>query len=488
MSTPTPTDEILIDTSLLKKAFKETWRKRWLGDILGFIVLAAALLFLLPQSFESEASVTLQDTGSSAGSSMLALATGGGASKRYIGFLESRACADDVSAKVGIRQIYGFPSQHYAALFMMKRIDAVDDPLTGLLDITVTLPGPSALSPHGKRRKKLIAQTAADAANDYVDDLRSYYINNDNDRESVLVRDADAASAQARADYEIALQRINDFQASLGRIDPRSLPTPSQSTASSPEAQELSTLYGDLTRVQGELAALQSAYATQKQLASGSLANLNAVPSEDPLLQYARSQVNADKIQLANLQVTYGPDHPSVILAQNKLAADERTLEAQMKGVVNDQTTEQQRNEAEIQSLVAQEHLLKLQIKTAARRLRTNRDLSSVLSRLETELQIRLQVLETTLTETAKVKLDNASAESKVSTIDTAEPADGGKPGRMLLLAAAAALLVAVYVGQSLSAYLKLNRAAAPAGSPNSLHSIHDEAPQERTLPTGAAH
>jgi hypothetical protein len=227
--------------------------------------------------------------------SVLALATGSNASKRYIGVIKSRERAEDVVNRLHIQRIFRLRTFHKATIFMQKHVDAEDNATTGLLEISVTLPGPPVISLNHRARRKLVANTAADAANAYVDELRSYYINNDNDRESVLVRHADIASAQARADYEEALQNITNFETSLGHTDPRSLPTPASTSNVSPAAQEISTLYGDLTKVEGQLTALQASVATQRQLASRTLSNLGSVPSEDPLLQYARNQVSADK-------------------------------------------------------------------------------------------------------------------------------------------------------------------------------------------------
>jgi len=452
--------DVVIDYHLLKQSFITVARQRGRIGVIGFILTLAALLLFLPQQYESTASVVLQQPSGSGSMAILAAATGASSSSstRYIGVIKSRTRAQEIVKRLGLQEMFHIRTFHKATMFLQKHVEAKDDTATGLLEITVTLPGPPAISIDHQARRKVVARAAADAANAYVDELRSYYINNDNDRESVLIRHADTASAQARADYEDVLQHIADFEASLGNIDPRSLPTPMSASTVSPAAEEISELYGQLIKVDGELTAMQTSVATQKQLASNTLLNLGSVPAEDPLLQHARNQLNADKGQLASLLVTYGPDHPGVILARNRVSVDERALEAETKGFANSRTTTQEMQAAEIQSLVAQQKLLNKQLQDAAKHFRTNRDLSVVLARLQTELEIRLKVLETTLEESAKIGLENASAESKVSTIDAAEPTDNPMPGGIWLVVLSAIFILFIYFGGVISHYLRQSR------------------------------
>ena len=53
-------------------------------------------------------------------------------------------------------------------------------------------------------RIKRAAQQAADV---YAADLRHYYVENDNERDTVLLRSADAQAEQARAGYDRAIEK-----------------------------------------------------------------------------------------------------------------------------------------------------------------------------------------------------------------------------------------------------------------------------------------
>jgi len=425
-------DEIIIDGSLLTRAFRRQARGwLWKGPLVFGALLLLALL-LVPRSYTASVSVAMQQPANAGGLAGLLGGAGGGGNKHYLGILKSREAALQVERRVHLRQLYGpktLPTEDKAVALLTKSIKPEDNP-DGLLYITVTLPGSPRINlMHGPRPKQ-VEDAAAQAADAYALALKNYFVTSDNSEGAVLLRGADTEVGRARADYEEALGQVLEFNRSLGRVDPRSAPTSPSDTADAATAVSgLGALYTSLYQVQGDLKAAQAARQTSAQQIAGQLNQLSEVPTDDPLLAEARGKVAQDQADYLAAFNLYGPENPAVIRARTRLTVDQAQLDRQVRGVRQNLTTANTRAETQIQALYAHQAKLVQQIASAEHHLGIHRRLSGELGRLQTEVSLRLEYLRGALTEAAKIRLDNVSGQSRMTIIDTALPPESGEPG-----------------------------------------------------------
>ncbi len=468
-----PPDEILVDGDRLRAALRRQGR-RWLllGPLLaGLLLLLLALL--VPRTYTAATSVALQQSpGGGSALALLAGAGGGGSGKRYLGVLKSRTLAAAVERHVQLRQLYGagrFKTEDDAAEFLMKSVKPDDSATDGLLYISVTLPGPPKLAAHGSPSAEQAAAAAAEAANAYARGLKAYYATSDTDQGAVLLRGADKEVRQARAGYKAAVDKSLDFTRGLSRVDPRSAPgvsapppTPLSGAAlggSAPDsptaASGLAGLYAALNQVQAELKATEAVRATGRALVQGQLRDLSQVPTDDPLLADARSRVVQDQAEFDTASRLLGPENPRVLQAQTRLNVDRANLARQKAGVEQGLTTPEIRSAEQVKGLYARQAALLGQIASAQRHLGASRRLAGEAGRLQAEVAIQLAVLQTTLTEAAKVRLQNASSLSRMTVIDTAVAPKSGEPGLAKLAAACAGLALLAFLVAVVRDYLK---------------------------------
>lgn len=481
-------DEIIIDGPLLVRAVRrqlQGWL--WKGPLV-FAVLLLAALFLVPRSYTSSVSVAMQQPSATGGlAGLLGGGTGGGGNKHYIGVLKSRDLALQVERRVNLRQVYGrgkLPTEIAAAALLMKGIKPDDNP-DGLLYISVTLPGPPKLALNSPRPTQ-IEDAVARSANAYALALKNYFITSDNSEGAVLLRGADAQVRQARADYTQAQNQLRDFSRALARANPRSAGAAPRSGPSagvgetsgvdadaSTASAGLASLYDQYERVQTDLHAAQAARLTREQGITEQLRNLSRLPTDDPQLSDIRTRVGADQIAYDTASRLYGPENPAVIQAQTRLQADQKQLDLQAQGVRARLTTPDIASDQQIKTLYARQASLADQIARAARRLGVSRDLSFEKERLQQELEFQRAILSETLTQAQSIKINNASAQSRMSIIDTAEPAESGEPGTtrlalLCLLPVLLAFLAAVswdYLRSARAAHLPTGPASSANGS-----------------------
>lgn len=462
MTSTTESDDLVIDTALLREVLWSNARK-WLRVGIIFIVLAGLLaLAVIPQSFTSTATVVVQQ--STGDASALAMLAGGKQNARYLGVLKSRTAAETVLRSTRFLELYPkVKRRSKQILVLQKALKVDDDAATGMLNISVTVPGAPKLTLN-YARTKLAQQVAADVANAYVGVLRSYYTNSDNDREAVILRTADAECTQSRAGYEASIRRLTTFAASLKKVDPRSIPNPGKADGP-PAGDELGELYSALAKVETQLIAQEASQGATSSFTGQELDTVNDLPSEDPLLTSARSHVAQDQAELQALSVTYGPDYPAVILAKNQLDVDRAALRAQISGVKRQKTSEQLLEHVTIENLSAQRQSLEDQITVATARLSTGRNLSAVLERLKAEVDIQLTVLKTTLSEAAKARMLYASVQSRITVIDPAIPDDQPTPSGLIIAMGVVGLALLVYIVASVLDYARISRSRQSAGT-----------------------
>lgn len=422
----------MIDGTRLSRAFRRQMRTwLWVGPLVFALFLLLAL-FLIPRTYTAAVSVAMQQP--SAPNSTLAILTGGGVNRRYQGILKSRDMAQTVERHVQLRQFYGIRTEEDAVTLLTKSIKLDDNAADGLLYINISLPGQPKLSLARYPTQAQVENKVAETANAYALALKEYYLTNDTDTGAVLLRGADKEVRQARADYEDQLEQVMAFSRGLRHVDPRSAPMSSTGgTDSAVAAGGLGSLYSDLAHVEADLRSQQAAQKAQQEGVSRQLENLPQVPAGDPLLTDARSKVTQDQTALAAALKLYGPENPAVIRAQTQLTADQAQLARQVQGVTNKLTTPNSSNEQQIQALNARETVLMKQIAEAERMVANHRDLSGELGRLQTEVSLRLDYLRTSLTEAARIRLENVSALSRMTVIDYALPPKSGSPGALTL-------------------------------------------------------
>jgi len=228
---------------------------------------------------------------------------------------------------------------------------------------------------------------------------------------------------------------------------------------------ETARLYDALAQVQAQIRAAEAAQAAQRRGVGSQLNALGEVPDEDPLLADARDRVLRDQTDLKNLRVQLGPDNPRVVVARERLRIDEAALDRQVQGVRRNLTTQHVLSASELESLRARQATLEGQVAQADRRLRVNRTLSAEFGRLQTEAAIRLEALKATTTEAARVRLENVSAQSRMSVVDEAIPSRHGKPGALMLAGISLALVMLGFVLAVLREYRSRARdGLAPPG------------------------
>lgn len=509
-SLPAPQDEIILDGARLRRALRRQgllWL--WLGPLTaGLLFLLLALL--VPRTYTATTSVALQQ--SSGASPLAQLAGVGGAGKRYLGVLKSRSLAAAVERHVQLRQVYGskLPTEEAAISLLMNSVKPEDNAADGLLYIAVTLPGPPKLALHPSPSVPQVEDAAAEAANDYALALKEYFATSDTDQGAALLHGADREVREARARYDDSLERSLDFTRGLSRVDPRSLPAsvaassgqssggddssaPASSASVSPgpgrgvdsetAASGLGGLYAALNGVQAELSETQAVRATGQALIGTQIHDLSRVPTDDPLLADARSRVEQDRVAYNTLSTLYplGSQNVNLVAAKAQLDFDQADLNRQIEGIKQRLTTPDVRSAEQIQGLYARQAKLTAQIASAQRHLGISRQLSGEAGRLGTEVGIQLDVLRTTLSEAAKIRLDNASSLSRMSVIDAALPPKSGEPGTANLAAACVALAIAGFLIGIVAEYFRLApkrpATALPSGGANGSGTLPAEDP-----------
>ena len=436
---------IIIDGPLLARAFRRQLRGwLWKGSLLFLALLGAALL-LVPRSYTASVSVAMQQPTAPGGLAGL-LGGGGSGNKHYMGVLKSRELASQVEKHVKLSQVYGakmLPTEAAAAGLLAKGVKPEDNP-DGLLYISVTLPGSPAISLTHAPPKARVEDAAARAANAYAAALKNYFINSDNDQGVALLRGADAQVRQAKADYYQALGRLRDFGQAMARANPRStgaVPrsgtstsaasgvTPGADSDATAASSGLEALYAQYNQVETDLHAAQAVRLTRENKTAEQLRNLSRLPTDDPQLNDARSRVERDRVSLETASRLYGPENPAVIRAQAQLDSDQRQLDQQVQGVRDRLTTVDSSSEQQISGLYAKQAILLDKIGKAERRLGVSRSLSFEQNRLQAELGFQADILRETLTQAQSIKINNASAQSRMSVIDSALPPGAGEPG-----------------------------------------------------------
>lgn len=453
------TSEPGIDLALISQIIRRRFLAIASVAIGLFVLLSAFFLYMMPQSFASRASIAFQQS-TPAGGALAGLLGGGSATTKYIGILRSRNFAEKVERETDLHTLYNLPVEK-AVENLQKSLGVDDNVRDGLLYITVTLSGPSRLSPGGGPQRDKVKRKSAEAANAYIKELQDYVVNSDVDKETVLLRAAGNQLEKARNDYQQAIRNMIGF---ITQKRPRTSVSISSDGSSSgigegsqgsgsgkgmnapvdPLMRQLEALYVERGDLESRIQAAQATLRLSENLRSGQLNNINVIPSEDPLLAQARAAVAAARNDLEALRLKYSDDNPDVYAARKKLSGLEASLQRQMQGIRQGKTTDRVQAEVELKALETKYASVSGQITDVEKKTQVGRELSTELERRRNEVALQLEVLKTTASQTAQLTMQTVSAKSRMSVVDTALPPHVGAPGVSTLLILSFVITVAV--------------------------------------------
>jgi len=457
-------DAITVDSLALRRVLRRHGLVWLLTASAVASVLLALQLLVVGQAFEATMVLSVQQPGASGGAtSTLAALTGASGQKRYIGILRSRRIAEQVNRLASVRRTCGLSSDLAAVRLLQESMDLRDDVISGLVYVTVSLPGPPLWSSAGERRR---LRTAASAANAYATALSRYYVETDNERDTVLLRGADQELRAARKAFEEASARMHAYilrhsgvhmdgaQAS-GLAGDRVDSSLSMSSAggNTIAASEVSARYTALAQTEAQLAAVVAAKETSERLIADQLRHMDTIPAEDPLLQGVRERLHAARAALQAAQIQFAEEHPRVVAARERVRAAERELAKEAVGIRMRRTTDAVLTQSEIDGLMARRERLRQQVEESESRLRRGTASSAELDQLRMDLLLKLDVLKATASEAAKLRVGTVSAQSRVTVVDDAIPPRFGRPGIVTMAAQAVAAGLAVVLAWALVAY-----------------------------------
>ncbi len=450
-----PSDEdlpISIDTGLLRDVIR---RKAARIALTGGLVLGAFMmqqLVLSPQKFQAEVSIVMQQS-SSASSGLSALLGGGGSgpSHKYMGLLHSRFLADKVESQANLKDLYGLKTHEEAAIRLSEGIKPEDDAVNGLLMVRLTLPAPPIMGrdPSGQRDK--VRHKVAECANLYVQALSRYYEVSSSDRDNVLLIAADRERREARAEYDHATRGILTFVGNLDRVTQRNIPSGPTIEASSGASSDAVQLYQEQARTEADIRSAEVTQETQTRLTQEQLKHLETLPTEDYLLQEARSTVHKAEQRLKRAQDSYGPDNPDVRDAQDNLRAAQQEETRQKQGIQEARTSDQVDLTKKLESLRARLQNVNSNIAKLESGFSTKRGLASRMELLRNEQILALKRLEQAEIKAVEVRLSAVSGKSMITVVDEAQPPTVGSPTKTRtaiiggVLAALAMMLAAVW-------------------------------------------
>jgi uncharacterized protein involved in exopolysaccharide biosynthesis len=494
--TPTPdnNDELYIDSSLLKAVARRRWKLWAFTGLIIFALIVAVMMLFIQQSYTSTTSLSIQNSASPMGGALSAL-TGQSQNKKYLGILNSRRLAEAVSRDVNLFHRLPFRDHDDMVEKLQGMVSAKEDPTDGLVYVSVTVKGPPYIRLFSKLNRHKVQVLAKDIANAYALELRKYYVENDNARDTVLLRGANELLQISKDNYYHNRAVVMDFikkhlemtydgaasagASSLSASDLSS--SASSSDVSMPALASSSTgasmsasggssgmvgMYQSLMQIETELRGTEAGHSVYNAKVNSQLRNINNLPEEDPLLVGARKNVLEQKMKLAQLRIQLGDMHPLVIAAKNELEVAEAQLNREMKGVKDQYTTDSVSNSVKVADLEAKRKSLLSHIRVMEKKMMFQGLESAKFDELKTDLMLSLAAFKETEVDAAKLRLETVSAQSRVSIVDTADTSKIGNPRPRIMLGAALALVfvgVFAFVIRDYTAELKSKKNTAAA-------------------------
>ncbi|HLK58862.1 MAG TPA: hypothetical protein VKU00_19975, partial [Chthonomonadaceae bacterium] len=197
---------------ILRALFQRRLRAWIFTGVVAFLVSLVLALNVFPQYFTSNASLSMaQPSASMQGiAALMGMPTG---ARKYLGILKSRQFAEDIEKEVHLQQLYAL-KRHSDAIEKIQKATKFDDNATdGLIYIEVTLDAPARFSPipKDKAKSEQIRQAVVQITNMYPELLLQFMKTQDDDKELVLLRAADAEVQKARQDYDASVNTLMAF-------------------------------------------------------------------------------------------------------------------------------------------------------------------------------------------------------------------------------------------------------------------------------------
>ena len=271
-------------------------RFAWLPAFVGvFLLLFGYGLFMMPQSFQTSVSISMQNGQSSGIGSLLGL--GGGGSKSYLGVIKSRSAAQFVAQRAHVRERLHLPTEEAAVGLTQESVKVEDVAVDGLMYIRVSLSGPPLMRGSAERAAAL-RETTAQIANAYPEAIRDYMLRSDTDKDLSLLRAAQTQLLSFRKDYSdannalIAYIRINARQPAQSIAMAGSAASSAmQRGDTSSVATQLQRLYEARAQMEQKKAYLDAEIGGTKRLLAGGTKALADIPAEDEVLNEGALQL-----------------------------------------------------------------------------------------------------------------------------------------------------------------------------------------------------
>lgn len=452
--------------------------KRWIGiGVAAFAITAAFCVFMIPQSYKSSISLSVASSTGSAGAGAGGLlqaitGAGGSANSKYVGVLKSRRFAEQVVRQLGLQRIYHQPNFDEAVEALQKNVNVDDDPKDGLLHVDVTIGGPPRLAFNSDKQRETVRVMSAKAANLYAELLQQYVLSDDVDSDTLLLKKANKKLKETRDEYDLWVAKVADFVRShgdhLNSNGGAELAAkgggmsgddigPSGKTGGDSVADELGAIYTDRAKVQAEMEATAAAQRLGEQRREVQLRYLPVLPSEDPLLEQARSNVTLLRTILDNDSVLLGPEHPTVVTDREKLRLAQVKLDQQSRSIKRGLTTAQAEADMKMKELTTRYATLGKQIKDLETEAQIARNTAVQFQALRAEVAFRTELLKTVWTDTATLSLQVVAAEQRVKVLDSGIPPRYGAPRILTFLMLCALVsggLLAVLIRQEYRDFL----------------------------------
>jgi len=500
--------DVTIDVGrLLRLAAKNRARCFAVGAI-TFVIVLTICGVRVPQSYTSQISLSFPQSAQPTALNLLAGTSSTGS--RYVGVLKSRHFAEQATRSGDVQRLCGFKSFEEAREAVQTGLSVTDNVKDSLVYVSVTLAGPPRFGFGVEAIRKRVKQAVAQTANAYTEILRDYIANSDTDRDTVLLRAADEQLRNAKQQYDAAATRLSRFvlQNSGVAMAPNQ-PEPDTATAGgasgeggmtgqtgsiaprpstpSMSARELETLYIERGRLASEIQAETEGIRSSGSLRQSQLDHLGSLPAEDPLLTNARLDVSTARTMLSSLSLQFGPDHPDVRKAQERLRLAEAELERQTRAVARRRTTADVEATVALRSMLARQDKVNQLISAAEKRARKGVAFSQAFELRKNEMWLRLEVLRATASQAAILSLQTLSLKNRMAVVDTARPAKTGSPGLLALSLMSAFAACTVLVVYLVLLSVGLRPAMDPLYQPSGLPALVDQPSNEWREPAEAA-
>ncbi len=416
---------------------RRRWRRWVTVGLVSFGGTWLLSLCLMPQAFVSSMSLSIiQPTEMGAG--LLSSAAGLGASPnaKYAGVLRSHRFAEEVEQKVNLQQLYHLKTRDDAIEMIQESLSVNDNSHDNLIYVSLSLRGPSLLWPFGNQREEVKNRCAA-AVNAYVDLLSGYMVTSDDDRNLLLSQGTLPEIKKARAEYDLSVERVAEWVRSHGdQLDTLAQGSNLTGGASSQDkagaeqvASGLQTLYAARATLEEDIQSATASLASLKRRQAEQLRRVDSLPLEDPLLMQARTAFESSRAEVDLARLQFGPDHPQVVLAQDRLNVAQRNLNKQVETIKQGNTTPMVAAQVHLDELRSRYATVLGQLTDFESHARLGRDFITEFERRRNEVLLRLEVLKAASSHAATLSMQTIATTKHLAVVDVARPARHGNPG-----------------------------------------------------------